>query len=217
MARARARADPSTSTAPFAFRPRPRQLDVTYDDLEDLLRESVPRLAAFGPDVILAVGGGGFVPARLLRTHLRVPILAVSLRLYDDGSTVPREAGPEVGQWFDESYGFGALVRGGRVLVVDDCDDTRTTLAAVLEELRGRNAPAAIAALVLHNKRKPKRAALPEGVGYFACAEVDDAWIRYPWDYPRRRAPARWAAPYYAAALALALALLAARARATPG
>ena len=33
---------------------------------------------------MVAIGGGGFIPARMLRTEVRVPILAVSLELYDD-------------------------------------------------------------------------------------------------------------------------------------
>ena len=36
---------------------------------------------AFKPDVIIAIGGGGFIPARMLRTELKIPILAISLEL----------------------------------------------------------------------------------------------------------------------------------------
>lgn len=37
-------------------------------------------------DVMVAIGGGGFIPARMLRTEVKVPILAVSLELYDDAT-----------------------------------------------------------------------------------------------------------------------------------
>ena len=38
-------------------------------------------------------------------------------------------------QWFDETSGVGALVRGQKVLIVDEVDDSRTTLQYCVEEL----------------------------------------------------------------------------------
>jgi hypoxanthine phosphoribosyltransferase len=32
----------------------------------------------------VAIGGGGFIPARILRTFIKIPILAVGIKLYDD-------------------------------------------------------------------------------------------------------------------------------------
>ena len=82
------------------------------------MSSAVPRVKAFGPDVIVAIGGGGFIPARMLRTECAVPILAVSLELYDDATKTARDT-VELKQWFDEGSGFGTLVRGRRVLIVD--------------------------------------------------------------------------------------------------
>ena len=136
----------------------------------------------FNPDVFVAIGGGGFIPARMLRTEVKKPILAVSLELYDDATktanaTVLRK------QWFDETPGtFGALVRGKRVLIVDEVDDTRATLQYAVEELKKTNAPAAIGVLVVHNKLKPKKGTLPPDVTYIAGENVPNAWNCYPWD-----------------------------------
>lgn len=122
------------------------------------------------------IGGGGFIPARMLRTEVKKPILAVSLELYDDATktanaTVLRK------QWFDETPGtFGALVRGKRVLIVDEVDDTRVTLQYAVEELKKINAPAAIGVLVVHNKLKPKKGSLPPDVTYIAGEHVPNAW-----------------------------------------
>lgn len=39
--------------------------------------------SGFSPDVIVAIGTGGFIPARILRTYLGKPILAVGIAYYD--------------------------------------------------------------------------------------------------------------------------------------
>ena len=153
----------------------------SYGQIASAVSAAVPRVKAFAPDVIVAIGGGGFIPARMLRTECKVPILAISLELYDDRTKTTRDK-VELKQWFDEGSGFGALVRGRRVLIVDEVDDTRTTLQYAVEELRRRNAPAAVAVLVVHNKIKAKRGVLPEDVEYVACEDVADHWNCYPWD-----------------------------------
>lgn len=154
----------------------------SYAQIHKSISGTVPAVKEFNPDVFLAIGGGGFIPARMLRTEVKKPILAVSLELYDDATktanaTVLRK------QWFDESPGtFGALVRGRRVLIVDEVDDTRATLQYAVEELVRTNAPAAIGVLVVHNKLKPKKGVLPPDVTYIAGEDVPNAWNCYPWD-----------------------------------
>ena len=73
-------------------------------------------------------------------------------------------------------------MENGRVLIVDEVDDTRTTLAACVSELRKRHNPAEVGCLVVHNKLKKKRASLPSDVTYIACEAVPDEWNCYPWD-----------------------------------
>eukprot|EP00414_Alexandrium_minutum_P003580 CAMPEP_0113820972 /NCGR_PEP_ID=MMETSP0328-20130328/1505_1 /TAXON_ID=39455 /ORGANISM="Alexandrium minutum" /LENGTH=224 /DNA_ID=CAMNT_0000788903 /DNA_START=86 /DNA_END=760 /DNA_ORIENTATION=- /assembly_acc=CAM_ASM_000350 len=139
------------------------------------------QILAWKPDVIVAIGGGGFIPARMLRTEVKVPILAVSLELYDD---VTRTANKQVvkKQWFDETSGVGRQVRGRRVLIVDEVDDSRVTLEYCVKELQETNAPSAVAVAVVHNKLKEKKGVLPEGVAYFAGEDVPNSWNCYPWD-----------------------------------
>ena len=85
----------------------------------------------------------------MLRTVIKVPILAVSLELYNDSTNCQNDHVKKV-QWFDETSGVGA-VRGKRVLIVDEVDDTRTTLKFCVDEIR-KEFPAAIAVAVVHNK-----------------------------------------------------------------
>lgn len=153
----------------------------SYADIHLAITSLAAKVLAFKPDVIIAIGGGGFIPARMLRTVVKLPILAVSLELYDDATCTARKEVKKI-QWFDEQSEVGSKVRGRRVLVVDEVDDSRTTLQYCVEELIRTNAPAAIATCVVHNKIKEKKGFLPEGVVYMAGADVPDKWNCYPWD-----------------------------------
>jgi hypoxanthine phosphoribosyltransferase len=154
----------------------------SYAQIAEAVSSTVPAVKAFAPDVFVAIGGGGFIPARMLRTEVKVPIIAISLELYDDATKTANDKVLRK-QWFDETPGtFGALVRGRRVLIVDEVDDTRTTLQFAVEELRRTNAPAAVGVLVVHNKLKPKKGVLPDDVTYIAGEDVANAWNCYPWD-----------------------------------
>ncbi len=141
----------------------------------------VAQAREFKPDVIIAIGGGGFIPARMLRTELKIPVLAISLELYDD-NTNTRNTTVQKTQWFDETSGVGARVRGKRVLIMDEVDDTRTTLAFAVREVMKTNAPSHVAVAVVHNKLKPKEAELPPNITYMAGEDVPDKWNCYPWD-----------------------------------
>ena len=111
----------------------------------------------------------------------KIPILAVSLELYDDNTKTANATVKKV-QWFDETSGVGKNVRGKRVLIVDEVDDTRTTLAYCVDEIKKTNEPSAIAVAVVHNKLKQKKTELPSDVTYFAGENVPDKWNCYPWD-----------------------------------
>lgn len=94
---------------------------------------------------MIAIGGGGYVPARILRSFLKtpgspnIPIQAIGLSLYESLPTdVVEEPGTKVTrtQWLD----FSALgeinnLVGKSVLIVDEVDDTRTTLEYAVKEL----------------------------------------------------------------------------------
>jgi uncharacterized protein len=94
-------------------------------------------LDEFSPNVMIAIGGGGFVPARILRTFLKrpgsknIPIVAIGLSLYED---IPQKEGPEEEpgldvirtQWLDFSTIGAQDLIGKKILIVDEVDDTRT-------------------------------------------------------------------------------------------
>ena len=114
--------------------------------MHKLCKEVAPKiLEEFNPQLMIAIGGGGYVPARILRSFLKregspnIPIQAIGLSLYESLSAdVVEEPGTKVTrtQWLDLSAlgEMGNLV-GKRVLIVDEVDDTRTTLEYAVKEL----------------------------------------------------------------------------------
>lgn len=151
----------------------------SYAQVHSAIVSLAPQVSAFKADVIVAIGGGGFIPARMLRTVLKVPILAVSLELYDATSTA--RSSVERKQWYDVKTELGRMVPGGRVLIVDEVDDTRVTLEYAVTEVM-KDGPAAVAVACVHNKIKPKKGVIPDGVLYMAGEDVEDHWNCYPWD-----------------------------------
>lgn len=85
---------------------------------------------------------------------------------------------------------------GKNVLIVDEVDDTRTTLEYAVKELEkdvetarsqlGRTEKTKFSIFVLHNKDKVKKGHLPDDMidenRYLAAVTVPDVWICYPWE-----------------------------------
>ncbi|KAI0376061.1 PRTase-like protein [Hypomontagnella monticulosa] len=186
---------------------------VTYNDVHKLCQEAAPRiLSAFKPQLIIAIGGGGYVPARILRSFLKqpgspnIPIQAIGLSLYEQlPVTDPSNMGiDQIGtkvtrtQWLDlSSLGEIQNLVGKRILIVDEVDDTRTTLEYAVKELEkdveiarqklGPNTEKTqFSIFVLHNKDKQKKGILPVDMmaesRYLAARTVGDEWICYPWE-----------------------------------
>lgn len=151
----------------------------TYEDIHRTAKDIADRVVASGfeTDVIVAIGSGGFIPARIMRTFLGKPILAVGVALYDVNDRpldVPRKV-----QWIEEA---GKKLAGKKILLVDEVDDSRVTLEYCIRELL-KHQPAEIAVGVLHNKLKAKKGSIPSEVSrYFAGRDIEDRWVCYPWD-----------------------------------
>ncbi|KAJ3766201.1 hypothetical protein FB446DRAFT_794325 [Lentinula raphanica] len=193
-----------------------KHLHVTYNDIHNLIRKYTPKIAKeFSPDLLIAIGmsffskprrGGGFFPARVMRTFLResttnktLQIQAIGLSLYEPVEGVAEEKIAEEvvrTQWLGADA--GKMLLGKRVLIVDEVDDTRKTLSFALTELQkdvenellkhpegdreALRASTKFGIFVVHNKNKPKLAELPGGTVYYAGQEVDDVWLDYPWE-----------------------------------
>lgn len=157
--------------------------------------------------MMIAIGGGGYVPARILRSFLKkpgspnIPIQAIGLSLYEELGTDSQVETPGTQvtrtQWLDLRSLEMANLIGKNVLIVDEVDDTRTTLEYAVRELQkdvalaakqsGRDAEETkFFIFVLHNKDKTKRGHLPADLmsdgRYLAAVTCGDLWINYPWE-----------------------------------
>lgn len=180
----------------------------TATQVHKLCQDAAPRiLNDFQPNLMIAIGGGGYVPARMLRSFLKqtgaanIPIQAIGLSLYEQLGTDSQVEKPGTKvtrtQWLDlTSLEMGNLI-GKNVLIVDEVDDTRTTLEYAVKELQkdvdaaakqaGREGETTkFSIFVLHNKDKVKKGTLPEEMiannRYLAARTVPDVWICYPWE-----------------------------------
>jgi hypoxanthine phosphoribosyltransferase len=152
---------------------------LTYNEIHETVKDLAERIkrSGFDPDVIVAIGTGGFIPARIIRTFIDRPILTVGLQYYNRENR-PEEI-PRKIQWIDE---VEEKLPGKRLLLVDEVDDTRVTLEYCLKELLSHR-PGEMAVAVLHNKRKRKTGVIPAEVSrYYVGRELEDRWICYPWD-----------------------------------
>lgn len=183
------------------------KLYVTYNQVHKLCQEAADQiLNDFKPNLMIAIGGGGYVPARILRSFLKkpgspnIPIQAIGLSLYEQLGTDSQVEAPGTKvtrtQWLDLSSLEMANLIGKNVLIVDEVDDTRTTLEYAVRELE-KDVEAAVQKLgrqgektnfsifVLHNKDKAKKGTLPQDIlegRYAAARTVGDVWINYPWE-----------------------------------
>jgi hypothetical protein len=155
------------------------KLYISYNTIHKTVKNLAHKISAsgFDPDVIVAIGTGGFIPARILRTFVDRPILTVGIAYYDMHNR-PSES-PRKIQWIDE---VEKKLTDKKILLVDEVDDSRVTLEYCLRELLNHK-PREIAVGVLHNKQKEKQGKIPDEIDhYYSGAEMPDKWIVYPWD-----------------------------------
>ncbi|MDA3835176.1 MAG: phosphoribosyltransferase [Spirochaetales bacterium] len=155
------------------------KLYVSYNAIHKAVKHLASQVltSGFDPDVIVAIGSGGFIPARIMKTFINRPIFAVGISYYGVDN-IPMES-PQKIQWIDE---VEQKLKGKKILLIDEVDDTRATLIYCVQELL-RHKPEEIAVLVIHNKKKKKDAEFPKEISrYFPAIEIGDRWIKYPWD-----------------------------------
>ena len=124
--------------------------------------------SGFQPDKVVAIGRGGYIPARILCDFLDIYNLsAIRVEHYKKGmhrKTVARVVDP-----------LCADVSGQRLLVVDDVSDTGDTFQVAVEHIRGFN-PLEIKTAVLHHKIVADF--VPD---YFAHKIIKWRWLIYHW------------------------------------
>lgn len=128
-----------------------------------LIRES-----GYRPDLVVAIGRGGYVPARLICDSLSIMgLTSIKIEHYLSGADRQEEAVIR--------YPLKADIRGLRVLIVDDVNDTGDTLDLATQHLQ-KFQPAEIRTAVMHHKTVTRF-----DVDYYARKVIKWRWLIYPW------------------------------------
>jgi hypoxanthine phosphoribosyltransferase len=140
---------------------------VSWDALADMVAELATKVRG-EYDVMLAITRGGLVPAGMLAYRLGIRnILVAAVEFYDDdGKPGPR---PTFLQFPSDP-----LLRGQRVLIVDEVWDSGTTIRAVTDRVRQAGGEPTTA--VLHYK--PARSKVPSTPDHHVV--TTDRWVVYP-------------------------------------
>ena len=140
---------------------------VTWTALEAMVAELAERVGT-DHDVLLAITRGALVPAGMLAHRLGLRnILVAAVEYYDD------EGRPGPTPTFFQ-FPADPLLRGQRVLVVDEVWDSGTTIHAVTE--RVRQAGGIPTTAVLHYK--PTHSVVPSVPDHHVV--TTDRWVVYP-------------------------------------
>lgn len=124
--------------------------------------------SGYRPDAIVAIGRGGYVPARVLCDFLDVMNLSsIKVEHYE---ATRKAAVARI------RYPLTADLSGQRVLIVDDVSDTGDTFEVAVRHVREAGKPAEIRTAALHHKVVARM--VPD---YFAERMTDWRWIIYPW------------------------------------
>eukprot|EP00299_Pterocystis_sp_00344_P004908 c16206_g1_i1.p1 GENE.c16206_g1_i1~~c16206_g1_i1.p1 ORF type:complete len:176 (+),score=21.85 c16206_g1_i1:42-530(+) len=158
---------------------------VSFDEVNDQIRTKIPViLSEFQPTLLIAVGCGGFVPASIARNTIRthtgttLPTFAIILSSYSNHKQ--KDSGINVSQWLPSD----ADLSGHNVLIIDEIDDSRQTLAYITNRIHsGANGvPNRLGVFVVHNRITTKKGVFPESLSHYSCQEVhSDEWVEYPW------------------------------------
>jgi hypoxanthine phosphoribosyltransferase len=151
---------------------------ISYNQIHKILQNmSQDILKSFDKiDYIIAVTGGGLIPSRILRTYLKCPIICIGVKLYNEDDNTINDQLIKY-QWINDD------LTNKNILIVDEVDDTRTTMTYIIKEIKKLN-PKSINVSVIHNKIKQKVNEIPKECKYFVGETVDDIWIVYPWENP---------------------------------
>lgn len=126
------------------------------------------RQSRFRPDLVIAIGRGGYVPARVVCDFLLHEMLT-SFKVEHWGMAAEEKPSVKV------RFPLAADITDKTVLVIDDVTDTGKTMDVAISYLRDLH-PKEIRTAVLQHK-----ASSPYRPDYIAREEKEWHWIIYPW------------------------------------
>ncbi len=143
---------------------------VTWARFYELARRLAHQVrdSGYRPDTIVAIGRGGYMPARILSDYLEIMDLTSFKIEHYRGAT--RQTAAQV------RYPLTGDLSGRKVLLVDDVSDSGDTFAAAIAHLQEHGPPDEIRTAALDHKTVSRFE--PD---YYARRIVKWRWIVYPW------------------------------------
>jgi hypoxanthine phosphoribosyltransferase len=122
----------------------------------------------FEPEAIIAIGRGGYMPARILSDFLGIMNLTSFKIEHYKGSR--KEPTAKV------AYPLPSNIKANRVLIVDDVSDSGDTFTVAMDHVRQRLPDSDVRTAVIHHKKVSSYA--PD---FYAKKVTTWRWIIYPW------------------------------------
>jgi hypoxanthine phosphoribosyltransferase len=124
--------------------------------------------SGYVPDIVIAIGRGGYVPARILCDYLTIHDLA-AFKAEHWGIAAIRKKKAVI------KFPLSANIKNKRVLLVDDITDTGETLRVSLQYLIGFEPKEVRTAVLIH---KTCSKVVPD---YFLRKIIKWRWVIFPW------------------------------------
>jgi hypoxanthine phosphoribosyltransferase len=124
--------------------------------------------AGFKPEIIIAIGRGGYMPARILSDFLGIMNLTSFKIEHYKGSR--KEPAAKV------AYPLPPNIKASHVLIVDDVSDSGDTFTVAMDHVRQRLPDSDVRTAVIHHKKVSGYE--PD---FYAKKVIKWRWIIYPW------------------------------------
>ena len=154
------------SDVSYHYQNREDVYPISWNDFHGICKGLAKVVLDFNPELILAIGRGGFYPGTLLAHMLQVEIYPI--RLSRRVNDIVKFESP---QWLLEPP---EVVRDLRILIVDEICDSGETLLVVKEKVKAMGAKAVKSAVLYSHSWK---SSVPDYIGL-----ITDALILNPWD-----------------------------------
>ena len=152
---------------------------ITYDEIWQLSEKVAEKLIRQNYDVVVSIGRGGLVPARILAEILDIK----TIDILDAASYVGTKSGDMHLDNSNISKAYHtAKLQGKNVLIVDDCVTTGKTIVAAANFIT-QCEPAYISNVVLYyNKNLPWNILNETLTTYGQEYDGKDVWLVFPWE-----------------------------------
>lgn len=145
-------------------------VNLSWNDIEGYCNDLAIKIKAtkFQPDMIIALGRGGMIPARLMSDILGVQnVCMFGIKLYTGVST--KKDKPTIEP-------FNHIIEKKNVLLIDDILDSGITIEKAYETLYNKKPKSIKIATLLCKKTSLKKPT------FFSKECLENEWIIFPWE-----------------------------------